>query len=179
MTFTKLTAVCLILLGACFVVGCGRQVVTDTLIEEINAAGARAKALTNQADAKSQEVFLKRATGNREERQKLIDEAANLYGQIADLLNQSADKCDQVVKITTTDWYKDYFTAYSKWTRNLAKIARSAQEELLLRKTGVPSQDQVKLWKESYDKLHKENEELRNQIIKIETEHKTVLVKRE
>jgi hypothetical protein len=175
---TQRLGFCSILLLSCFILSCGQQQEINKLIDEINAAGAKARTLNKQAEAKKVEARRKSANGERSESEKLNDETANLYKQISELLNQSANKGEQVVKLSTTDWYKDYFTLYSRWTRNLAKFASSAREELLIRKSGMPTEDQLKVWEENANKIIKENEELRKEIAKIESEHKTVLIKR-
>ncbi len=172
-------SLCSILLLSCFVVACGQQKETNKLINEINAARVKSQSLTKQAGAKRAEARKKFDNGERSEGEKLIEEAANLYRQISELLNQSADKSEQIIKTSTTDWYKDYFTLYSRWTRNLAKLASGAREELLVRKNGAPSEAQLKSWKENINKLSKENEELRKEIAKIESEHGTALIKQE
>ncbi len=172
-------SLCLTLLLSCFVLGCGQQKETNKLISEINAAGAKSKTLTKQVESKRAEARQKYNNGERIEDDKLTDEAASLYGQISELLNQSADKADQIVKLNNPDWYKDYFKLYSRWTRNLAALAGGAREELLVRKNGAPSETQLKSWKENISKLSKENEELRKEIAKIESEHNMVLIKRD
>jgi hypothetical protein len=174
---TQRLGFCSILFLSCFVLGCGQQQEINKLIDEINAAGAKARTLTKQAEAKRVEARRKYSNGERSEGEKLNEETANLYKQISELLNQSADKGEQVVKLSTTDWYKDYFTLYSRWTRNLAKLANGAHEELVVRKNGAPSEDQLKSWKDNISKLNKENEELRKEIAKIESEHGTSLIK--
>jgi outer membrane murein-binding lipoprotein Lpp len=176
---TQHLSFCSILLLSCFVVGCGQQQETNKLISEINAARAKSQALTKQAESKRAEARKRFDSEERGEYERLMEEAANLYGQISEILNQSADKSEQILKLKNPEWYKEYFTLYSKWTRNLAKLASGAREELLVRKNGAPSEDQLKLWKENISKLSKENEELRKKIAKIESEHGTALIKQE
>ena len=168
-----------LLLLCCLVVGCGQQKETSRLIDEINADGAKAQTLTKQAELKSAEARKKSNEGDRSAAEKLYEEAANLYGQISGLLNQSADKGEQIVKLDNPDWYKEYFTLYARWTRNLAKFAGGAREELLVRKNGTPSEAQLNSWRENISKLSKENEQLRKEIARIEAEHKTVLINRQ
>jgi len=88
----------------------------------------------------------------------------------------SADNADKVVSITTTDWQKEYFKLYSKWTRNLAQLAAGAQEELVIRKAGTPTEDQLKNWNINIAQIRKENDTLQKQIAKLESDHQTVLV---
>jgi hypothetical protein len=165
------------LLLSCFALGCGQQQETNKLIDEINAARVKAQTLVEQAEAKRTEAKKKFDNGDRPEGEKRIEEAANIYGQIAELLNQSADKAEQITKLNNPEWYKDYFTLQSKLIRNLAGYAGGAREELLVRKSGKPSDDQLKAWEEGINKRSKENEKLRKEIAKIESEHGTVLIK--
>jgi hypothetical protein len=158
------------------VVSCGQNDETHKLIGEINANRTKCQELTKQAEAKRADAQKQFQTGERVDAQKSIDDAANLYGQIAKLLNESADKGDKIVTITTTDWYKEYFTIYSKWTRNLAKLAGSAREELIVRKNGAPSGDQLKAWRANIADIRKEDDAFVNQIAKLESDHHMVLV---
>ena len=163
--------VCSILFLSCFVLGCGQQQETNKLINEINAERVKAEKLVKQAESKRADA----AEKSDGEREKLIEEAASLYGQVSELLTQSADKAEQVVMLNNPSWYKDYFTLESKWIRNLAKLAGSARQELLVRKSGDPSEAQLKSWKEDISRLHKENEELRKKIAEIESKHGQLL----
>jgi hypothetical protein len=174
---TQYHSFCSILLLICFVVGCGQQQETNKLIDEINAARVKAKTLLGQAEDKRVKAGEKFDKGERSEGEKLIEEAANLYGQISELLNQSADKAEQIAKLNNPAWYGNYFTLQSKLIRNLAKTAGAAREELLVRKSGTPSETQLKSWRDDISNRGKENEELRKEIAKIETEHGTTLIK--
>jgi hypothetical protein len=173
---TKRLALLAILLITTVVVSCGQTDETHKLIGEMNANRAKCQELTKQAEAKRADARKQFDPGQRAEREKSIDEAANLYGQIAKLLNESADKGDKIVTITSTDWYKEYFTAYSKWTRNLAKLAGSAQEELIVRKNGAPTEDQLKTWRANIAEIRKENDAFVKQIAKFESDNHMVLV---
>jgi hypothetical protein len=135
-----------------FVVGCGQQQETNKLINEINAGRVKSQTLAKQAEAKRAEAKKNFDNGERSEGEKLIGEAANLYGQISELLNHSADNAEQIVKLNNFDWYKDYFRLHSKLIRNLAKLASGAREELLVRKNGAPSEAQLKSWEENIRK---------------------------
>ena len=172
---TKSLSAAFILFIAAFAVSCA-QTETQKLIAEMNANRTKCQELTKQAETKRAEAKRQNDNGQTSERKKSIEEAASLYGQIAKLLNESADKGDKIVSFTTTDWYKEYFTLYSKWTRNLAKLAAGAQEELLVKNNGRPTADQVKEWQSNISDIKKENDTLAKQIAKLESEHQMVPV---
>jgi hypothetical protein len=160
---------------ATFSVACA-QIETQRLISEMNANRAKCQELTRQAEAKRAVARRQNDLGQTLERKKSIEEAANLYGQISKLLNESADKGDKVVALTTTDWYKEYFTVYSKWTRNLAKLAAGAREELLVKNNGQPTDAQTKKWRDDIAAINKEDDAFVKQIAKLEADHHTTLV---
>jgi hypothetical protein len=170
---------CSFLFLSCFVICCGQQQEVNKLINEINTAKVKSLKLGQQAQTKGIEARIKFANGARSEGEKLMEEAAKLSGQASDLLNQSADKAEQITKLIDPDWYKDYFTLQSKLLHNLAKLSGGAQKELLARKTGEPSAEQIKEWKDDIIKLRKEREELDKEISKIESEHGIAPIKRE
>lgn len=170
---------CSILLLCCSVNACGQERETNKLIDEINASRVKAQSLLKQAEAKRAEAYKKFDARERNEGEKQLEEAANLYGQISDLLSQSADKAEQIVKLGNPNWYKDYFTLQAKLIRNLAKTASGAREELLVRKSGTPSDAQLKSWKDDISNRSKENQELRKEISRIESEQGQVLIKQE
>ena len=172
---TKILSAAFILFTATFAVSCA-QTGTQKLIAEMNANRAKSQELTKQAETKRTEAKRQNDNGQIPERKKSIEEAASLDGQVAKLLNESADKGDKIVNITTTDWYKEYFTLYSKWTRNLAKLAAGAQDELLVKNNGRPTPDQVKTWQANIADIKKENDTLAKQIAKLESEHHMVPV---
>lgn len=164
-----------VLFAVTFSVSCTRFE-TQKLISEMNANRAKCQELTKQAEAKRAEARRQNDNGQTAERKKSIEEAASLYGQIAKLLTESADKGDKVAALTTTDWYKTYFTLYSRWTRNLAKMAAGAHEELLVKNNGKPTDEQVKTWQTTIADIKKENDDLTKQIAKLESDHQMVLV---
>jgi hypothetical protein len=172
---TRSIGAAFILFTAAFAVSCA-QTETQKLIAEINANRTKCQELTKQAETKRAEAKRQNDNGQIPERKKSIEEAASLYGQIAKLLNESADKGDKIVSVTTTGWYKEYFTLYSKWTRNLGKLAAGAQEELLVKNNGRPTDDQVKVWQTNIADMKKENDALAKQIAKLESEHRMVPV---
>jgi len=165
----------ILLLSSSFVVSCG-QVETGRLVAEMNANRAKSQELYKQAQAKAALARKQSADGQTNDTQKTMQDEADIYGQIAKLFNASADNADKVVSITTTDWQKEYFKLYSKWTRNLAQLAAGAQEELVIRKAGTPTEDQLKNWNINIAQIRKENDTLQKQIAKLESDHQTVLV---
>ena len=165
----------IILLLSSFVVSCA-QAETHRLVAQINANRAKTQELYKQAQAKAAAARKQSAVGQTTDTQKTMQDEAAIYAQIAQLFTDSADKADKIVSITTTDWYKEYFKLYSKWTRNLAQLAAGAQEELLIRKTGSPTEDQLNKWNSNMAQIRKENEALQKQIAKLESDHQTVLV---
>ena len=165
----------ILLLSSSFVVSCG-QVETGRLVAEMNANRAKCQELYKQAQAKAALARKQSADGQTNDTQKTMQDEADIYGQIAKLFNASADNADKVVSITTTDWQKEYFKLYSKWTRNLAQLAAGAQEELVIRKAGTPTEEQLKNWNMNIAQIRKENDTLQKQIAKLESDHQTVLV---
>src|SRR3982751_6621516 len=105
---------CSFLLLSCFVISCGQEAEVNKLISEINSAKVKSLKLGQQAETKRAEAKERLDNGKRGDYEKLMDEAANLYGQASDLLNQSANKAEQISKRIDPDWYKDYFTLQSK-----------------------------------------------------------------
>jgi hypothetical protein len=164
----------LVLSAAILSVSC-TQFETQKLISEMNATRAKCQPLIRQAEAKRADGKRQNDNGQIVERKKSIEEAASLYGQVAKLLTESANKGDKVAALTT-NWYKEYFTLYAKWTRNLAKLASGAQEELLVRNNGKATDEQVKTWHVIIADIEKENDTLLKQITKLESDHHTVLV---
>jgi len=165
----------IILLLSSFLGSCA-QTETHRLVAQINANRAKTQELYKQAQAKAAVARKQSADGQTTDTQKTMQDEAEIYAQISQLFTDSADKADKIVSITTTDWYKEYFKLYSKWTRNLAHLAAGAQEELLIRKTGSPTEDQLNKWNSNMAQIHKENDTLQKQIAKLESDHQTVLV---
>ena len=165
----------IILLSTSFFVSC-TQAETQRLVAEMNANRAKSQELYKQAQAKASLARKLSDAGQMTDTQKAMQDEADIYAQIAQLLTDSADKADKIVSITTTEWHKEYFKLYSKWTRNLAQLAAGAQEELVIRKTGSPTEDQLKKWNINMAQIRKENDALQKQIAKLESDHQTVLV---
>ena len=91
-----------ILFTAALAVSCA-QTEAEKLIAEMNANRTKCQELAKQAETKRAEAKRQNDNGQIPERKKSIEEAASLYGQIAKLLNESADKSDKIVSVTTTD----------------------------------------------------------------------------
>lgn len=172
---TKYLSILATLLTAIFLMSCG-QIEMRKLITEMNANRAKCQAVTKEAQAKAALARKQEAAGQQADMQRTMEEEAELYGQVAKLFNESADKCDKVVNLAREDWYKEYFKLYSKWTRNLAKLASGAQEELLVRKMGAPTEDQMKKWQANIAEIKKEDDTLTKQIAKLESDHHLVPV---
>ncbi len=167
---------CLALIGICFGTSCA-QTPQGKLIDEVNATKKKARNLTDEAERKRKEAGQKRASGDNAEYDRLIKETANIYGQIADSLNEAASKTDEIAKVKQPEWYGEYFTSHAKLMRNLAQLATGAHDELLLRLSGPPSESQVKSWKENMARIDKENDELWSKIKAIEKREGLVLIK--
>lgn len=179
MLLLRRPSLCSFLLLSCLVISCGQEAEINKLIGEINSAKVKSLKLGQEGETKRVEAKEKLVNGKRGEYEKLMDEAANLYGQASDLLNQSANKAEQIAKQINPYWYKEYFTLQSKLLRNLASLASGAHEELLVRKSGEPSEEQLKSWKDNISGLRKERAELDKEIAKLESEHGLAPTKRE
>jgi hypothetical protein len=83
----KQSVLAIVLLLTPAAVSCRQVTETQKLINEINANETKCQALTKEADAKRAEAHRQLSDGQTAERQKSIDAAANLYDQIARLLN--------------------------------------------------------------------------------------------
>ena len=163
---------CLALVGIFFVSSC-QKLPPDKRIDDVNTAKAKARKLSEQAERKRREGVLK---SEKSEHDKLVDEAADLYGQAADTLNGAAATTDELAKLKQPGWYEEYFGLQSKLTRNLAQMAKGAHDELLAGKSGPPSDSQVQSAKENIIRIRNENEELRTRIKTIETREGVVLI---
>ena len=155
---------------------CGRTP-RDKRIDEVNAAIAKAEKLRGEAEQKRTEARQKSESGDEAGYDRLIEEAANLYGQVADTLNAAATKTDEMAKLKQPEWYEEYFGLQSKLNRNLAQMATGAHDELLIKKNGPPSESQVQSWRENISRINKENDELSQRIKTIEKREGLVLRK--
>src|ERR1044072_4257318 len=162
-----------LLLALCFVSSCGPTPDGKNLIDDINAAKIKARRFVEEADRKRNEAREK----NQNEHDRLIEEAAKLYGQASETLAEAAKKAKELTKVKSPAWYEEYFDLQSKLINNLAQLAAGAQEELLVRKSGPPSESQLQAWKEHINQIREENEKFRKQIASIESRQGIVLIK--
>ena len=158
----------------CFITSCGQISASNKLIDEINDAKVNARNLGEEAERKRAEA---RDQTDRRERERFIEEAAKLYGQVSDRLVEAAKNTDEMAKVKSPAWYEEYFSLQSKLITNLAQLAAGAHDELLVRKSGEPTESQVQSWKENINRIRKENEGFRKQISAIESRQGTVLIK--
>ena len=156
------------------ITSCGQTSASNKLIDEINDAKVKARKLGEEAEHKRAEA---RDQRDRSERDRLIEEAAKLYGQVSDTLMEAAKDADEMAKVKSTTWYEEYFSLQSKLISNLAQLAVGTHNELLVRKSGEPTESQVQSWKEDINRIRKENDEFRKRISAIESRQGTVLIK--
>jgi hypothetical protein len=171
--------VCLSLavIGMCFVTSCGQALEGEKLIEQINASKVKARNLGDEAERKRTKAKEKSESGDREAHDRLIEDAAKLFGQASDALKEAAENATELAKLKSPLWYEGYFSLQSKLIRNLAELGAGAHDELVIRKTGPPTEHQVQLWKENINRIAKENDEFRQQIAAIESRQGIVLIK--
>ena len=165
---------CLATIGMCLINSCGQTTENHKLINEINGAKIKARNLGEEAERKRTKA---RDSDDQDERHRLIEEAAKLYGQASDTLFEAAKNASEMAKVKKPTWYEEYFQLQSKLISNLAQLAAGAHEELLARDRGEPSESQEQSWRESINRIKKENDELRRQITAIESRQGTVLIK--
>lgn len=161
-------------MAMCFSTSCGQARQTNKLIDEINGAKVKARNLAEEAERKRTKA---RESGDRNEHDKLIDEAAKLYAQASDALNGAAQNAKEMAKVKNPEWYEEYFTLQSKLIDNLAQLATGAHDELLARKNSTPTDSQLQSWKEHINRIRKENENLHRRISAIEKRQGIVLIK--
>ena len=161
-------------MAMCFSTSCGPARQSNKFIDEINGAKVKARNLAEEAERKRTKA---RDSGDRTEHDKLIDEAAELYAQASDALNEAAKNSKDMAKVKNPEWYDEYFTLQSKLIDNLAQLATGAHDELLARKNSAPTDSQLQSWKEHINRIRKENEDLRAQISAIEAQQGIVLIK--
>src|SRR4051812_13696747 len=111
------------------VTSCGQAPAGKKLIDEINAAQEKARQVVALAESKRKEATQK--DDNKAEHDKLIDEAARLFGQAAATLEEAAKKAEELGKLPSPAWYAEYFGLHSKRFSNLAKLGANAHDELL------------------------------------------------
>lgn len=74
-------------------------------------------------------------------------------------------------------WYGEYLSLQAKLIGNLAQLATGAHDELLVRRNAAPSEDQLTSWKESINRIRKENEEFHKRIAARDSAQGSVLIK--
>ena len=166
----------LALIGICFITSC-RQNPQLKSINEFKAAWTKAQNFRLEAERKRSEARQKSEPGDQAEHDRLVDEAANLYEQAAAALNDAAAKTDELAKLKRPEWYGEYFGLQSKLTRNFARLAAGAHDELLARKSGPISEAQEQIWKEELSRIKKEDDELSVKIKTIEKREGFALIK--
>jgi hypothetical protein len=167
---------CVALIGICSALSSCGDTPQSKLIDEVNAAKIKARNLGEEGDRKRTEARQKSESGDKAEHDRLIQEAANIYGHVADTLNEAAGKTDELAKVKRPEWYQEYFGLHAKLTRNLARLAAGAHDELLMRLSGLPNESLVQSWKESLSQIGKENDDLRTKITAIEKRERIVLI---
>ena len=161
----------------CFLTSCGQTLQGKNLIDEINAAKVKARQVGDEAERKRKIAKEKTESGDRAEHDRLIEDAAKLYGEASDTLEQAAKKATELSKLQSPAWYEEYFGVQSKLISNLAQLASGAREELLVRKTSVPTNSQLQSWQGNIKRIREENEGFRKQIAAIESRQGIVLIK--
>ena len=93
------------------------------------------------------------------------------------MLAEAATKAKDLAKLKSPAWYEEHFNLQAKLFNNLAQLAAGAQQELLIRKNGAPSESQLQTWTDNLKRLQKEDDEFRKQIASIESRQGVVLIK--
>lgn len=163
----------LLLVAVCFVTSCGaRAPEGKKLIDEINAAKVKARGFGDEAERIRTEARGK----DKAEHDRLIEEAAKLYGQASDTLAEGAGKAKELANFKSPSWYQEYFDLQAKYYKNLSHMAAAAHDELLIRKDGPPSESQLQVWKDDLKRIQEENEAYTKQIAAIESRQHKVLI---
>lgn len=163
----------LLLIAICFVSSCSHIPEGKKLIDDINAAKVKARHLAEEAERKRNEARGK----DKDEHDRLIDEAAKLYGQAFETLAEASTKAQQLSKVKSPAWYAEYFGLQSKLINNFAQMAAGARDELLVTKSGPASASQMQGWKDNLKRIREEDDEYRKQIESIESRQGIVLIK--
>jgi hypothetical protein len=164
----------LAIIGMCFITSCAQTTENNKLIDEINGAKIKARNLVEEAERKRTQA---RDSEDPDERHRLIEEAAKFYEHASRTLFEAAKNASELAKIKRPKWYEEYFQLQSKFISNLAQLAAGAQEELLARDRGEPSESEVQSWRENINRIKKENQEHGRQITAIESRQGIVLIK--
>ena len=168
------TFLSLAVIWSCFITSCGQTSASNKRIDEINESILKARNLAEEAERKRTEA---RDQSGRPEHDRLIEEAAKLYMQASDTLIEAVKNADEMAKVKNPAWYEEYFSLQSKLITNLAQLAAGAHDELLVRKSGEPTESQIQSWKKNINRIRKENEDFRKEISAIESRQGTVLIK--
>ena len=174
-TSTIALAICWFVFTASSSLARGQEPSADKLIKEINVAIVEARRFVNEAE--TQRKAARGKPRDSKERKEQIEKASSLYGQAAETLSGGAGKSETLARQDDPKWYREYFTLYAKLLASLAQLARGAQEELLIRLRGKPTDEQVQSWKKNIERVNKENAEYRKRIAEIEAETGVVLIK--
>ena len=166
-----------IFLVICFDTSCSRAPEGKKLIDEINAAKVKAGQLRDEAELKRQAANEKKRSGDESEAYRLIDEAAKLWGQASDTLTEAANKAKELAKLQSPSWYAEYFGLQARFIENFAQLADGAGKELIVRKSGPPSESQLQSWRDNLNRIKEDNEKLKKQITAIESRQGIVLIK--
>jgi hypothetical protein len=162
----------LLFLVICLVTPCSQTPEGKRLIDEINAAKVKARNLGDEAERKRKEA----RENTESEHDRLIETAAELYGQASNTLKEAVEKSKELAKLQSPPWYAEYFGLQSRLISNLAELAAGANEELLIRKDSAPSEAQVQKWKDNIKRIREENDQFHKQIASIELRQGIVLI---
>ena len=174
MRSNRLGALVCCVMAMCFATSCGETPPVDKRIDAINAAIVNARKLGEEAERKRSQAS---KSSDPYERESLIEEAAKLYGQTLDALNEAVKNANEMTRVKRPEWYKEYFSLQSKLIDNLAQLASGAEAELLVRKSRIPSDSEVQSWREHINRIRKDNEEYQRQISAIEARQGVKLIK--
>ncbi len=86
----------LLFIVICFVTSCGQALEGKHLIDEINAGKVTARQLGEEAERKRKEANEKNESDDHAENDRLIEEAAKLYGQASDTLEKAAKQATEL-----------------------------------------------------------------------------------
>ena len=170
-----LSTVLFLIIG--FVTSCSQAPESKKLIDETNAAKVKARQLASDAGRKWNQAKEKNESGDQAEHDRLIEEAAKLYGQSSETFEKAASTAKELAKLNTPAWYAEYFGLQSRLMSNLAELAAGARDELLTRNASVPSDSEIQSKKDNLKRINEENEKLRKQIAAIESRQDIVLIK--
>ena len=161
----------------CLVTSCSQGPDGKKLIDETNAAKVKARQLAADAGLKWNQAREKEESGDEAEHDRLIEEAAKLYGQSSETFAEAASKAKELAKLNSPAWYAEYFGLQSQFMSNLAEMAAGARDEILTRNASVPSDSEIQSKKDNLKRINEENEKLRKQIATIEWRQGIVLIK--